>query len=80
MEPKAQTIANPITHEDLTIRPRPETAERMGAEHPEGSSEIILSAEETQFVAVGGPRSGTEAVGGTQDAGIHPDEEIPDAG
>jgi hypothetical protein len=80
MEPKAQPINNPITHEDLTIRPRPENVERMGAEHPEGSSEIILSAEETQFIAVGGPRSGTAAVGGTQDAGIHPDEEIPDAG
>ncbi|HYF61959.1 MAG TPA: hypothetical protein VD886_04045 [Herpetosiphonaceae bacterium] len=80
MEPKPQSTDQPITHEDLTIRPRPETAERLGAEHPEGSNEIILSAEETQFVAVGGPRSGTEAEGGTQDAGIHPDEEIPDAG
>jgi hypothetical protein len=49
MEPKPLPTTTPITHEDLTIRPRPESAERMGAEHPEGSSEIILSAEETQF-------------------------------
>lgn len=80
MEPKPHAIDQPITHEDLTIRPRPETAERLGAEHPEGSNEIIQNAEETQFIAVGGPRSGTEAQGGTEDAGIDPAAEIPDAG
>lgn len=52
-----------VTSEDLTVRPESTETESSGAR-------------EEQFVPVGGPRSGDEDQGGTQDSGINPDEEI----
>ena len=70
----------PITHDDLTIRHHVDHWEAQGAEHPEGAADQVFSADQTQFVPIGGPRSGSAQVGGTEDAGIDPHAEIPDAG
>lgn len=76
-----QTVPeNPITADDMTVRPKTSVKEAIGATHPDGGADSPTSAEETDFVAVGGPRSGGKAEGGTEDAGIDPAEEIPDAG
>ena len=70
----------PITGEDLTVRPKTSAQESIGASHPEGAADSPTDVSETQVVPVGGPRSGGEEEGGTQDDGIDPAEEIPDAG
>ncbi|HEY1014393.1 MAG TPA: hypothetical protein VGE07_16890 [Herpetosiphonaceae bacterium] len=70
---------NPITGDDLTVRPKTSAQESIGASHPEGAADSPTSVEQTDFVAVGGPRSGGGDEG-TQDDGIDPAEELPDAG
>jgi hypothetical protein len=51
-----------VTGEDMTVRPDTASSDN--------------GAREEDFLPVGGPRSGDEDEGGTQDAGINPDEEI----
>ena len=53
------------TGEDLTIRPGDSATEREQ-----------VGATEEQYVPVGGPRSGDQRQGGTQDEGVNPDDEI----
>lgn len=52
-----------VTNDDLTV-------------HPEATEGQSQGAREEQYIPVGGPRSGGEEQGGTQDSGINPDEEI----
>ena len=53
---------------------KPETADDTTV-RPDGSPEHTGATEE-QYLPVGGPRSGTENEGGTEDAGIIPEDEI----
>ena len=61
-DPSKTVSDDATTGEDLTIRP--DTASTDGG------------ATEEDFVPVGGPRSGDADQGGTEDTGIHPNEEI----
>ena len=56
-----------VTNDDLTVRPNATNGESHGAR-------------EEEFVPVGGPRSGGEEEGGTEDSGINPEEEITPGG
>ena len=52
-----------VTNDDLTV-------------HPDATHGETHGAVEEQYIPVGGPRSGDEEQGGTEDSGINPDEEI----
>lgn len=52
---------------------KPETADDVTI-HPDSHEQI--GATEDQYTPVGGPRSGTEREGGTEDSEIIPEDEI----
>lgn len=62
-DPRDVERSDQPTGEDLTVRPDAVGPQSQGAT-------------EDEFVPVGGPRSGDAEVGGTEDVGIEPEDEI----